>query len=137
MKLVPESTPTFRLVIFSLLPLLLGALVLLRLAPDAVLAVVHCPLRETTGVPCPTCGGTLSLTQLVSGDWRAAFAANPLVFLTSVGFFLTAGYAAAATLVPPWRRALHLTPTEKRTARWLAVLLIVLNWAWLARRYLG
>lgn len=137
MKLLPESSPVFRLSIFSLLPAMLGALLLLRLAPDTVLAFVHCPLREITGIPCPTCGGTRALSHLAAGDWSAAVAANPLVILAGSGFLLTALYATAATLRPAWRRALALTPNEKRSARWLAILLIVLNWAWLARRLIG
>ncbi|MDX2472689.1 MAG: hypothetical protein QNL91_03185, partial [Candidatus Krumholzibacteria bacterium] len=51
-------------------------------------------------------------------------------------YVLLAVYATAATVVPSWRRSLQLTATEKRTARWLAILLLALNWAWLVRRYL-
>jgi hypothetical protein len=36
-----------------------------------------CPLRELTGVPCPLCGMTTSVTATVELDLGAAVAANP------------------------------------------------------------
>jgi Protein of unknown function (DUF2752) len=36
-----------------------------------------CPLRELTGVPCPLCGMTTSVTAAVELDFGAAVAANP------------------------------------------------------------
>ncbi len=136
MKLVPEESPLLRLLLFSLLPLLVGALIVVRLAPDFVLAVAHCPLREITGFPCPTCGGTLSANHLVMGHWTQAVHANPLVVLVFVLYGIVAGYATIATLVPRWRRWLQLTRQEKRTAKRVAILLVALNWAWLIWRYL-
>ncbi|MCB9840600.1 MAG: DUF2752 domain-containing protein [Phycisphaeraceae bacterium] len=38
-----------------------------------------CILRATTGVPCPTCGGTRAVTALVGGDVGGAIAWNPMV----------------------------------------------------------
>jgi hypothetical protein len=37
-----------------------------------------CPLRRTTGVPCPLCGMTTGVTALARGDMAGAVAANPL-----------------------------------------------------------
>ena len=36
-----------------------------------------CPLRAATGIPCPLCGMTTSVTATVRGDFGAALAANP------------------------------------------------------------
>jgi hypothetical protein len=61
------------------------------LRPTAVLtlvaALVHpllptdvsliCPLRATTGIPCPLCGMTTSVVATVHGDLLGALAANP------------------------------------------------------------
>jgi len=132
----PEESPLLRLLLFAFFPFLAGALVLLHLAPDFVLGVAHCPLRETTGVPCPTCGGTLAAVHLASGQWAAALRANPLVTVLVTGYVPAACYACAATVVPIWRRSLRLTAKEKRTARWLAILLLAVDWLWLAARYL-
>lgn len=137
MKLVPEESPLPRLLLLGFLPLAAGLLVLVRLAPDVVLSLAHCPLREVTGLPCPTCGSTLAVTQLVTGNWGPAWRSNPLLVAAGAAYLLAAAHAAVATMVPRWRRALHLTSPEKRTARWLAVLLVLLNWVWLLFRYLG
>jgi hypothetical protein len=55
----------------------------LMVAGAAILQVVPavgplCPLRRTTGVPCPLCGMTTGVNALARGDVTAAFAANPL-----------------------------------------------------------
>lgn len=43
-----------------------------------------CPLRELTGWECPFCGGTRLGAALWHGDVAAAFAYNPLVFISLV-----------------------------------------------------
>jgi hypothetical protein len=56
---------------------------LLLVGGGALLQVVPavgplCPLRRTTGVPCPLCGVTTGLNALARGDLMAALTANPL-----------------------------------------------------------
>jgi Protein of unknown function (DUF2752) len=55
--------------------LLLGCAALRAAAPGEV--GVPCPLRELTGVPCPFCGMTTSVTATVELDPVGAVAANP------------------------------------------------------------
>ena len=56
-----------------------------------------CPLRTTTGVPCPLCGMTTSVEAALRGDMHAAAAANP--------FGILAVLTAIILLVrPAWRR---------------------------------
>ena len=56
-----------------------------------------CPLRTTTGVPCPLCGMTTSVKAAVRGNLHAAFTANPFGILAVV--------TAILLLVrPAWRR---------------------------------
>ena len=137
MKLVPEESPLLRLLLLCFFPLAVGLFILVRLAPDSVLTVAHCPLRDGTGLPCPTCGSTLAATQLAAGNWGRALQCNPLVVVSGVAYLISGTYAAITTMIPRWRRSLHLTPTGKKTARWLAILLVALNWTWLLPRYLS
>ena len=37
-----------------------------------------CPLRATTGIPCPLCGMSTSVQSTVRGRWSDAIAANPM-----------------------------------------------------------
>lgn len=37
-----------------------------------------CPLRTWTGIPCPLCGMTTSVTSTLRGDLGVAFAASPI-----------------------------------------------------------
>lgn len=60
-----------------------------------------CPLRLLTGVPCPLCGMTTSVTELMGGDLSGALAANPfgiLAVLVAVLVLVT----PPARLRAPW-----------------------------------
>ena len=56
-----------------------------------------CPLRTTTGVPCPLCGMTTSVKAALRGDLHAAFTANPFGILAVVTAFVLLAR-------PAWRR---------------------------------
>jgi hypothetical protein len=56
-----------------------------------------CPLRTTTGVPCPLCGMTTSVKATLRGDVHAALAANPFGILAVVTAILLLAR-------PAWRR---------------------------------
>jgi hypothetical protein len=40
-----------------------------------------CPIKITTGLPCPSCGTTRSITSILKGDYSQAATINPLGFL--------------------------------------------------------
>lgn len=133
MRLVPEKSPLPRLLVFPFGLIALAALVLARFQSDLVLKLAHCPLRNITGLPCPTCGGTHTAISLTRGQLWEALHTNPLVTVGMIlfGVWLLAGLLA--TVFPGMRRDLELTPVEKRTARILAVLLFILAWIWQIR----
>lgn len=134
MRLVPENSPWPRMLVW---PLGLAAALFMAAArwiPDLLYQWAHCPLHDTTGLPCFTCGGTHCLVSLAEGRWQASLLANPLVLIGTLVLSAWAVYAVLATFIPAWRRSLWLTPGDKRTARWLAVLIILTNWAYLFRQ---
>jgi hypothetical protein len=92
-----------------------------------------CFLREATGIPCPSCGGTRAFRALVSGNLREAFHFNPLA---TIGMFLSliaVGYSAGVILrmLPAWRPIMR--PQEWGIIRLLGVGLIGLNEWYLIR----
>lgn len=91
-----------------------------------------CLLRVTTGVPCLTCGATSAVVALTAGRVREAVTANPLVVVAIVGLQAWACWCVVATLWPPCRRRIHLTPAARRRAWWLIGAALAANWVWLA-----
>lgn len=134
MRLVPEQSPLPRLLAWPLLLLLAGGLIATRLWPNLVFGLAHCPLRDITGVPCPTCGGTHSATSLAAGRWFEALTINPVVAVGLFVFILWAAYSMAATVIPAWRRGILLSPKEKKATRLLAAFFFVLAWVWQIHR---
>ena len=137
MRLAPEKSPFPRLLVFPFGLLALCGLAASRFAPDQVLLLAHCPLRNLTHIPCPTCGGTHAAVALAHGRLAAAFTSSPLVAAGLILFSVWMMVGSVTTLVPAWRRELVLSAGEKRTARVLAVLMILGGWAWVIHQSLG
>ena len=74
-----------------------------------------CPLRTLTGVPCPLCGMTTSVTATVRGHLGSAVAANP------AGLLFVA--AAVALLAVPRLRSVDVPG-------WLPYVALTLMWMW-------
>ncbi len=66
---------------------------LLMLAAALWMGLATCPLRVTTGVPCPGCGLTRAVMALASGDLAGALHWHPLVFLLAPILVFTIGRA--------------------------------------------
>jgi hypothetical protein len=106
----------------------LGFLFLSPVAPALAAGLPSCFVKQWTGIPCPTCGGTRAALALVRFDVLGALRWNPLVAagvaLLAAGGLL-AGAAALAGRMPkePVR-----APVWTRAALLLA---LAANWAWL------
>lgn len=65
-----------------------------------------CPFRALTGIPCPLCGGTHFCAALATGDFLAAWQANPglvpLFLIAAVHSLVLACEAWLARCLPSW-----------------------------------
>jgi uncharacterized protein DUF2752 len=89
-----------------------------------------CYFKAVTGYPCPTCGTTRAFARLFWRDLPGALAMNPLA---TVGLLVLAlwGLADLALLARGRALSLELSPGAGRVARFLAVGLLLANWAYL------
>ncbi len=99
------------------------------------LPLPRCPLHELTGWPCPTCGATRCVRFALGGDFGAAFAINPLAFLSLTALALYDLYAATVLALRLPRLRLDAAPAwVGKSARLAAIAALVANWAWLVWR---
>ena len=89
--------------------------------------VVLCAFKRLTGYPCPTCGATRGVLQLLRGDVGAAWRLNPLLFS------VLAVAAALLALRVALGRAVRVEASrrQRRIAWGVAIGLVLINWAYL------
>jgi hypothetical protein len=94
------------------------------------LPILVCLFRAVTGIPCLTCGATRALAELVAGDVSGALVMNPLATL---GAFLLVPWGVFDLALMTRGRALSLevAPGGARALRYLAIVAVVANWAYL------
>jgi hypothetical protein len=62
-----------------------------------------CPLRATTGIPCPFCGMTRAVVAAVHGHLGASLRYNPAgILLVALAFALLLGWRAEHVRLPKW-----------------------------------
>jgi hypothetical protein len=90
-----------------------------------------CPLREGLGIPCPGCGLSRAVVELLRGEWRASLSHHAFAPL------LLAGVAAlaAASLLPERLRLRLIVGFDRleRRTRLSGLVLIGLVVYWIAR----
>jgi hypothetical protein len=102
------------------------AAILLRASPDGVSFAgipIHgaCTFRQSTGLPCPTCGMTRSVALSLHGHIRTAASLNPAGPL----WVLAVAVIAAALLWLSWRQRTGSVAGIQATARRVRVLALV------------
>jgi hypothetical protein len=105
-----------------------GATVWLALA----LPWPKCLFHAVTGLPCLTCGSTRSMLEILRGDFLGAIRWNPLAFIAFCTLVIFDLYAVVTLAGGTARvRIVEWTLVEKKAARITAVVVLVLNWAYL------
>lgn len=95
------------------------------------LGLAPCRMMEWTGVPCPGCGVTTSLTHVLHGSPLEALAVQPFGLITAVALPLLALWALAVHL-----RGGDLYLTLARTRRtWLPALLLLMGASWIYKLF--
>lgn len=93
-----------------------------------------CPLKLSTGLPCPSCGSTRAVLALLSGHLKEAFIINPMGILT---YFL--GCLAALTILSDWLTGRSVLFQKFQWAErkllvkpyaYFFIVLIMMNWIW-------
>jgi len=128
MKLVPERTALPRTLAVSYLALAIAGAGILLFWRETIVRWAHCPLRDMTGLPCPTCGGTHAAIALVDLRLGDALAANPLVVVGAISLLVWGLWGLLAFFAPPLRRDLVLTPREKVILRVTAITAFAATW---------
>jgi hypothetical protein len=95
----------------------------------------HCLFLTITGHPCLTCGATRSAIAFFHLDFWNAWRWNPLVFGVLCGLSIFDAYAAAVLILrAPRFRMSQFKVTEKNFIRGAAIVLLIVNWAYLLSR---
>jgi hypothetical protein len=107
-----------------------------RLNPDGSgigthtqLGFQRCQFEARTGVPCPSCGFTTSVTYFAHGNVLASIYLQPMGFVVAVGF---AAGVWIGTYIAVTGRPVHRLVTLLPGRGWLYVLLTIAigGWGW-------
>ncbi len=113
----------------------LGGLVAAGAWLSAGLPWPHCLFLAVTGWPCVSCGATRAAIQLLHGHFLEAFRWNPLAFIAFSAVILFDIYAAIVLVArAPRLRISNATSTQKRSIRFLILIMLALNWIYLLTR---
>ena len=116
---ITESRNSFYWPRLLALALLAGSLLLPLLAFDWITsprALVLCPLRAVTGIPCPSCGLTRALAHLERGHWADAVRFHPFAPLV---FLLVLALAVMLAFELATRKTVIGNPLRRRRDVWL------------------
>jgi|LakMenE01Jun11ns_1017448.scaffolds.fasta_scaffold9269182_2 hypothetical protein len=93
-----------------------------------------CVLKNTMGLPCPSCGTTRSVLHLVQGDLSTALLMNPFGIIVFIGlvvfpFWIIYDYwNAKRTLWTYYLQFIKFFSNKKFSL--FVIVLVLLNWIW-------
>lgn len=93
-----------------------------------------CLFKHATKIPCPSCGSTRSITQIVKGNFQQALYINPLGLLGALVLLITPFWILAdvvtrkKSLFNSYQKIESLLKKPKIAI--VCIILIVINWIW-------
>lgn len=93
-----------------------------------------CVVKNITGYPCPSCGSTRSVFELIQGNWQEAAVLNPfgyimLIILILIPFWLLNDLSfKKPTLFAAYQRAENTI--KQRGIAFPLIALVLANWVW-------
>ena len=93
-----------------------------------------CMIKSITSFPCPSCGSSRSVMQIMEGNYFAAFKINPLGFLISFMLLVCPVWVLVDIVMKrsSFLRFYHAMESVIRI-KWVTITMIVLvaaNWIW-------
>ena len=93
-----------------------------------------CLFKKTTSIPCPACGSTRSLIEILHGNLNIAFQTNPLgfialLFLLIMPFWLLTDLVSRKRTLSVFYMKAEKIIRKKYVAS-LLILIVLANWIW-------
>lgn len=98
------------------------------------LPFLGCLFYKLTGLPCPACGSTRSVTAFLFGDYRGAFTINPLGLLTSFCMIIACIWICKDYLFhsDSFYKVFQKIKlfVQRRSVAFVLIFLLLANWLW-------
>jgi len=96
--------------------------------------IMVCPIKVVTGFPCPACGSTRSVVNLIEGNLLGAVKSNPFGFLV-FGILLFTPFWLAYDFISKkeslWQFYQSVESfVRKRKVAIILIILVIANWFW-------
>ena len=94
-----------------------------------------CLVKHVTGIPCPSCGTTTAMIEIIHGNFLSSLLINPFGLLMMAVLIIFPGWIVT-DLLRKWQsffkfyQWFEIVLNQRRWISLPAVLLVVINWIW-------
>lgn len=96
--------------------------------------VAVCIVKQTTTIPCPSCGATRAIVYLMQGKFYTALLTNPIGYLIAISMLVVPYWLLIDVFQKKDSLYIFYKKTEifirKPPIALLLIILVVLNWIW-------
>ena len=89
---------------------------------------IFCPIRLVTGLPCPACGTTRSISSIAIGNFEQAWALNPLGFFA---FTLAIAWAVKPGLITNLFHYINVFTAKVNLSRQFFIIILLYIFMWI------